>query len=163
MYFYYPLSLSVPCYLQGAPRQDSRARPQDSWAARRLMLNIVDRGASFLQLQADAATQCLDGPVPEVIQWFAKLGNYGLQPSHIERDFWKLMNRIFPTEVQVYEVFVPVPKREQLGMEQKMTGLLLPHEVFAFLAKFSPHSTLHPLGVDILRVLASLGCDCFNN
>ena len=77
----------------------------------------------------------MDGVTHHLVQAFAKLGTCGRWTSNVERDFWRLVDRHLPLELDPYIEEVPFVSPSGLGVQTRKQAFLLPHEVFAFLAE----------------------------
>ena len=110
------------------------------------MARATDRlpceAVSFLDIQEDAAASVLDGGSHPLLEKVARLGNAGKQPSHIERDFWRSMDRELPIDIDPYVCDAPKP-HEGLGVTLKPHGFLLPHGVFDWLARHDIESLVY--------------------
>ena len=77
------------------------------------------------------------------MQKIARLGNFGEQKSHLERDFWRLLDRELPIEIEPYTCSIPYRADDNLGLQLRTHGFVLPHEVFAWLSTHALHSLIY--------------------
>ena len=79
-------------------------------------------------VQKTAYAASLDGDVPAATTDLARVGRH-----NAARDFMRLCKRrlSFMQHVQIYQVPMPFIRRDELGVEIRRVGLLLPHEIWA--------------------------------
>ena len=84
----------------------------------------------------------------------SKLGASGSEPSHVERDFWRVLDKEIPLELDPFGAEVHFKAAQHgLGLQKKTQWFLLPHELLCFLATECCSTQLYSedLGVDGVR------------
>ena len=100
------------------------------------MLSIISPSAiSAIMLQRQAHAAVRDGTLSQSTKRLSKLGAHGTRPSNIERDLFRLLECTHPLPSLSEYVFDAPRRTSELGVEIYEHAVLLPHEVFAFIAQ----------------------------
>ena len=86
---------------------------------------------SFVNVQEDCAVPLLEASETHpMVKQLAAWGACGMQRSHVERDFWRLVDKGMPLDVIPFVTKIPYPRASGLGVEYKDHAFVLPHELF---------------------------------